>query len=90
MKLYQEMRIQAIMLMVSAIGLVSVFGLLIAGFVYNSMGYPVGAGILLVIVFRMIASGQRRAAKVMDRVKKIRKGDGDEADLEWIKSRKKQ
>ncbi len=89
MKLYQEMRIQAIMLASTAVGLVGVLGLLLAGLIKNHMPYMYGAAALLLVVLVIVSIGQHWTQKTMTRVKKIREGGGDAADLEWLKTRNK-
>lgn len=84
MKLYQETRIQAIMLVSTAIGLVAILGLLLAGLILSHMPYLIGAGILLVIVFVVISIGEHWTQKTMARIQRIKEGGGDEADLEWV------
>ena len=89
MKLYQETRLQAIMIVATAVGAIAALGFLIAGLVYMEMLYLFFAALLLGIIFPIIVIGSRRAETVMARVKKIREGGGDEADLEWLKTRTK-
>lgn len=86
MKLYQETRLQAWMLVISAILLIVALGLLIVG---QSLSYLLGAGGIFIIAFIIIAAGQRRSQVIMDRMAKIREGSGDKADLEWLKTRNK-
>jgi len=90
MKLYQETRLQALMILSTAIGLVAALVLLAAGLIQSHLPYLIYAGIDLIIVFIVISIGHRRALAVMARVKKIGEGNGNAADdLEWLKSRKK-
>lgn len=88
MKLYQETRLQAWMIVSTAIGLITVLVLLAAGLIQNHIPYLIYAGIDLIIIFIVISIGHRRALTVVARVKKIREGGGDADDLEWLKSRK--
>lgn len=90
MKLYQETRMQQIMFVSTAIGQVAILGLLLAGLIRNQMPYLIGAGALLIVVLAIITIGQRWTQRTINRVKNIREGGGDAADLEWLKTRKKQ
>ena len=87
MKYDQEMRIQTGMIVASVIGLISVLGLLLMGLIQAYLPYFFGAGTLLVIVFIIVGFGRHWTQRTMDRVKKIRDGDGDKADLEWLEKR---
>ncbi len=86
MKLYQEMRILKIMLASTVISLIGMIGLALAGLVYNEWLYLIGAGVLLAIVSVISSIGAKRTQQLMIRMKKIREGGGDEADLEWLKT----
>ena len=88
MKLYQEMRLQTLMILTAILGCGTAFTFLILGAVRMEWIYFVCAAVDLVATYVVIIVGQRRAQHVIARVKKIREGGGDEADLEWLKSRK--
>lgn len=90
MKYDQEIRIQIGMIVAAIIGLIGVLGLVLMALIQTHLSYLFNAGTLLVIVFIIIGLGQRWTQKTMDRVRKIRDGAGNEADIEWLKTRKKQ
>jgi len=88
MKLYQETRIQALMIATSAFLLVMVLALILAGLIQSHMPFLFGAAGLALVTFIIIAIGQRWTQRTLDRCQRIREGYGDEADLEWLKTRK--
>ena len=89
MKLYQEMRLQALMLVSTGILLTVCLGFIVAGLIQSSMPYLLTAGGLVLIVAPIVMIGQRRSQAVIDRMAKIREGGGDAADLAWLKTRTK-
>ena len=89
MKLYQETRLQALMLVSSLLGCATALALIVAGLIKQEMLYLLYAGADIVIVYLIIVFGQRWTQRTMARCQKIREGGGDKADLEWLKTRKK-
>ena len=89
MRLDTEMRLQAVMIVSTVVGIVGVIGLLIATLVtenYSFLSYAIGLILLVLVVAHF---GNKRAQVTMARVQKIREGGGDKADLEWLKTRSK-
>ena len=89
MKLYQEMRLQTLMILTAILGCGAAFTFLVLGAVYMDWFYSLCAAVDLIATYVVITVFIRRAKYVTARVKRIREGGGDEADLEWVKTRKK-
>jgi hypothetical protein len=83
MKLYQEMRLQTLMILTAILGCGAAFTFLILGAMHMEWLYFVCAAVDLVATYVVITVGLRRAQQTIARVKRIREGYGDEADLEW-------
>ena len=83
MKLYQEMRLQTLMILTAILGCGAAFTFLVLGAVHMDWFYFLCAAVDLVATYIVIEIGLRRAKYTIARVKRIREGGGDEADLEW-------
>ena len=84
MKLYQETRLQTLMIFTAILGCCAAFTFLILGAVYMEWLYFLCAAVDLIATYVVIVIGTRRAQHTIDRIQRIKEGGGDEADLEWV------
>jgi len=90
MKLYQEVHLQAAMILSTVIGLIAVIVLMIAAWVSGDFLYMFYAAGMLLVVYPIIHFGKKRTMATLARMEKIRLGYGDETDDEWLKTIRKQ